>query len=107
MLRNEDDLYDLSDEQEENNETVFSEYDLTSSPNDFNIKTLFDFISSGIVKIPGFQRNYVWDIKRASKLIESIILGIPIPQIFLYQESKNKFVVIDGQQRYMTIYYFI
>lgn len=88
-------------------ETVFTEYDLTASPNDFNIKTLFDFISSGIVKVPGFQRNYVWDIGRASKLIESIILGIPIPQIFLYQKQKNRFIVIDGQQRYMTVYYFM
>lgn len=85
----------------------FTEYDISASPNDFNIKTLFDFIGSGVVKIPGFQRNYVWDIKRASKLIESIIIGIPIPQIFLYEEAKNKFTVIDGQQRYMTIYYFM
>jgi len=85
----------------------FTEYDISASPNDFNIKTLFDFIESRIVKIPGFQRNYVWDIQRASKLIESIIIGIPIPQIFLYEEAKNKFLVIDGQQRYMTIYYYM
>ncbi len=96
---------------EEESETVedvsFTEYDISASPNDFNIKTLYDFIGSGVVKIPGFQRNYVWDIKRASKLVESIIIGIPIPQIFLYEEAKNSFLVIDGQQRYMTIYYFI
>ncbi len=85
----------------------FREYEISASPNDFNIKTLNDFIGSGIVKIPGFQRNYVWDIKRASKLIESIIIGIPIPQIFLYEENKNKFIVIDGQQRYMSIFYFM
>jgi uncharacterized protein with ParB-like and HNH nuclease domain len=105
-LINEDTSYEEYTEENED-EAVFTEYDLTASPNDFNIRTLYDFISSGIVKIPGFQRNYVWDIKRASKLIESIILGIPIPQIFLYQEDKNRFIVIDGQQRYMTIYYFI
>lgn len=97
----EDDLIDSSED------ISFTEYDISASPNDFNIKTLFDFIKSGVVKIPGFQRNYVWDIKRASKLIESIIIGIPIPQIFLYEEAKNKFTVIDGQQRYMTIYYFM
>lgn len=97
----EDDLVDSSED------ISFTEYDISASPNDFNIKTLFDFIKSGVVKIPGFQRNYVWDIKRASKLIESIIMGIPIPQIFLYEEAKNKFTVIDGQQRYMTIYYFM
>lgn len=99
---------DQEDDVNESSEDIsFTEYDISASPNDFNIKTLFDFIGSGVVKIPGFQRNYVWDIKRASKLIESIIIGIPIPQIFLYEEAKNKFVVIDGQQRYMTIYYFM
>jgi uncharacterized protein with ParB-like and HNH nuclease domain len=87
-------------------ESPIGEYDLTASPNDFNINTLFDFITKGVVKIPGFQRNYVWDIKRASKLIESIILGLPIPQIFLYEEARNRFLVIDGQQRLMSIYYF-
>lgn len=97
----EDDLLESSED------VSFTEYDISASPNDFNIKTLFDFIGSGVVKIPGFQRNYVWDIKRASKLIESILIGIPIPQIFLYEEAKNRFTVIDGQQRYMTIYYFM
>ncbi|MGV0026376.1 DUF262 domain-containing protein [Phormidesmis priestleyi] len=84
-----------------------NEYEITTSANDFNIKTMYDFIKSGAINIPGFQRNYVWDIKRASKLIESIIIGLPIPQIFLYQESRNKFLVIDGQQRLMSLYYFI
>jgi uncharacterized protein with ParB-like and HNH nuclease domain len=69
--------------------------------------TIFSFIESGAILIPGFQRNYVWDIKRASKLIESIILGLPIPQLFLYEEKRNSFLVIDGQQRLMTIFYFI
>ncbi len=59
----EDDLNDSSED------ISFTEYEISASPNDFNIKTLFDFIGSGVVKIPGFQRNYVWDIKRASKLI--------------------------------------
>ena len=44
--------------------------------------------------------------KQASRLIESILIGLPIPQIFLYQEAKNSFLVIDGQQRLMSIYYF-
>src|SRR5438034_7027552 len=69
-----------------------SEYDLVASPNDFNVKTIFDFISQGVVKIPGFQRNYVWDIKRASMLIESLMMGLPIPQIFLYEEARNSFL---------------
>ena len=47
----------------------FIDYDITATPNDFNLTTLFNFIEAGALVIPGFQRNYVWDIKRASKLI--------------------------------------
>ncbi|MBI3133650.1 MAG: DUF262 domain-containing protein [Bacteroidetes bacterium] len=94
------------DSDPQDSDTSFTEYEISASPNDFNIRTLYDFINSGIVKIPGFQRNYVWDIKRASKLIESLLIGIPIPQIFLYEQAKNNFLVIDGQQRYFTIYFF-
>jgi uncharacterized protein with ParB-like and HNH nuclease domain len=105
---------DMSDEEtwfddyaDDEDEAQIDEYDITASPNDFNVLTLFSFIESGAVKIPGFQRNYVWDRVRASKLIESLIMGIPVPQLFLYEQSRNKFLVIDGQQRLMTIYYFI
>lgn len=94
-------------EEDEEDDLPVREYEITASPNDFNVLTIFNFIESGAVKIPGFQRNYVWDIKRASKLIESLIIGLPIPQIFLYEESKNTFLVIDGQQRLMSVYYFL
>lgn len=96
--------YDDSPEEES---YTINEYEITTSPNDFNTRTMYDFMESGAIKIPAFQRNYVWDIKRASKLIESIIIGLPIPQIFLYEESRNSFLVIDGQQRLMSIFYFI
>ncbi len=107
VLINENDRDWLDEEEAEDAGYPISEYDLTSTPNDFNIMTIFSFIESGAVKIPAFQRNYVWDIKRASKLIESIIIGLPIPQIFLYEEARNSFLVMDGQQRLMSIYYFI
>ncbi|OQK30611.1 DUF262 domain-containing protein [Vibrio parahaemolyticus] len=83
-----------------------NDFQLTTTPNDFNISTIISFISSKVFKIPAFQRHYVWDIKRASKLIESLLIGLPIPQIFLYESDKNEFLVIDGQQRLMTLYYF-
>lgn len=83
------------------------EYDITVSPNDFNVTTLYNFVDSGAVAIPGFQRNYVWDLRRASRLIESLVLGLPVPQLFLYEQQRNKFLVIDGQQRLMSIYYFV
>lgn len=83
------------------------EYDITVSPNDFNVMTLYSFVESGAVQIPGFQRNFVWDLRHASRLIESLILGLPIPQLFLYEQQRNQFLVIDGQQRLMSIYYFV
>lgn len=82
-------------------------YELTAVPNDFNTITMVNFIESNVFDIPDFQRNYVWDKKRASRLIESAILGIPIPQVFLYEHATNKFLVVDGQQRLMSIYYFV
>jgi uncharacterized protein with ParB-like and HNH nuclease domain len=92
---------------QEDNGYPLNEFQLTTTPNDFNILTIISFIESKIFKIPSFQRNYVWDLKRASKLIESLLIGLPIPQIFLYESGRNEFLVIDGQQRLMTIYYFL
>ena len=97
----------FEDYAEDADELQVEEYDITVSPNDFNVITLNSFVESGAVRIPGFQRNFVWDLGRASKLIESLILGLPVPQLFLYEQEKNKFLVIDGQQRLMSIYYFI
>lgn len=97
----------FDDDADGGSEASFKDYDITSAPNDFNIRTIVDFVNSGAVKIPGFQRNYVWDLKRASRLIESILIGLPIPQIFLYEEGKNSFLVVDGQQRLMSIFYFV
>ncbi len=98
---------DIIEDSEEDHEPPIDQFDIVSSPNDFNVITIVNFIQSGVVKIPGFQRNFVWDIKRASKLVESILIGLPIPQTFLYEQERNKFLVIDGQQRLMSIYYFV
>ena len=106
----ENELYDSGvDPESETDDTSYpiTEFDIVSSPNDFNTKTLVDFIDSNVVVIPDFQRNYVWDIKRASRLIESLVVGLPVPQVFLYERGRDEFVLIDGQQRLMSIYYFV
>lgn len=96
----------LEKDSQEEGEVEVLEYDLVASPNDWNFSTIVSFIESGAMKIPSFQRNYVWDRKRASKLIESLLIGLPVPQVFLYEESRNNFLVIDGQQRLLTLYFF-
>lgn len=99
--------FDFDDYADKADELWVKEYDITAVPNDFNVLTLQSFMESGVVGIPGFQRNFVWDLGRSSKLIESLILGLPVPQIFLYEQARNKLLVIDGQQRLMSIYYFV
>jgi len=82
------------------------EYDITSSANDFNVLTITSYIETGAIILPPYQRNYTWDKRRASKLIESLIIGLPVPQVFLYEEARNRFAILDGQQRLMSIYFF-
>lgn len=84
-----------------------AQYDISVIPNDFNVLTINSLLEKNVITMPSFQRNYVWDRKRASKFIESLIIGLPVPQIFLYQLDRNKYSVIDGQQRLMSIYFFI
>lgn len=53
---------------------------------------------------PDFQRGFVWDITKASRLIESILLDIPLPVIYLSQEKDGREYVIDGQQRLTSFF---
>ena len=107
MVQTAEHIQTMDESRIEEERELFQKYDITSSPNDFNVKTIVDFIEQGIFRIPVFQRNYVWDLSHASRLIESLILGLPIPQLFLYEQDRNRFLVIDGQQRLMSIYYFL
>ena len=56
---------------------------------------------------PNFQRQYVWDDRLASRLVESILLNVPIPPCYLSENSENELDVIDGQQRIYSIYRFV
>lgn len=53
---------------------------------------------------PEWQRNYVWDVSRASKLIESFLLDIPVPVIYLAKNDNSKYEVIDGLQRLTSVF---
>lgn len=52
---------------------------------------------------PDFQRYFRWTNRQRSRLIESILLGIPIPSIFVYQTNDGKWEIVDGLQRVSTI----
>ena len=61
------------------------------------------FSSDRFILQPKFQRRITWDTKKRSKLIESFIMNIPVPPVFLYEEDFSTYVVMDGLQRISAI----
>ncbi len=57
--------------------------------------------------VPEYQREFVWDEKRQSKFIESLIIGLPIPYIFLAENKDGRFEIVDGSQRIRTLAAFL
>jgi uncharacterized protein with ParB-like and HNH nuclease domain len=56
---------------------------------------------------PELQRKYVWDKTEASRFIDSLLLGLPVPSIFLAKTIDEKLLIIDGYQRIMTVYDYV
>jgi len=92
---------DIVDEDEEPD--VFVPYDITSYPSDLSLQVLYDQFKSGDVSIPKFQRGFVWSMRQSSMLIESFLVGLPVPPVFFYVDDQNRNIVIDGQQRIRSI----
>jgi Protein of unknown function DUF262 len=88
-------------------EEAYVEYDITSYPSDYTIDVLHQMKDRGDIVIPEYQRKYVWKIEQASLLVESFLLGLPVPPLFLYVRDDNKAEVIDGQQRLLSMMYFL
>ncbi|UIJ72995.1 DUF262 domain-containing protein [Aurantimonas sp. HBX-1] len=82
-------------------------YDIASYPSDLTISVLKDMWDKENIIIPQFQRNYVWTIKQASSLVESFLLGLPVPQAFFFVDEDQNNLVIDGQQRITSLIYYL
>jgi Protein of unknown function DUF262 len=84
-----------------------AEYEISTYPADFTLEILHQKWKAGDIEVPRFQRQFVWKQPQASKLIESFLVGLPVPAVFLYTERKSqKYLVIDGQQRLKSVFYF-
>lgn len=82
-------------------------YDVTSYGSDPEVEGLVNRIRKGNIIIPPFQRDYVWRLPEASKFIESLLLGLPVPSVFFANDPQtNNQLVIDGQQRLKTLLFF-
>lgn len=75
---------------------------------DLPVETLHTWVKRGKLNLqPDFQRYFVWNKSKASRLIESLLLDIPIPVIYVAEEQNNTYSVVDGQQRLTSICEFI
>lgn len=89
---------------------VLRERNIRALPCDRTIKDICDKIEKGRINVQAeFQRGYVWknDINVKSRLIESVLLQVPIPTIYTAEEDDGSEVVIDGQQRLLTFLDFL
>ncbi len=83
-------------------------YDISSYGIDFDVEGLYRRLKRAEIFVPSFQRSYVWSLEEASRFIESLLLGLPVPGIFLARdEVSGKLLVIDGQQRLKSLMFFL
>lgn len=98
---------EIDDSLDEIDEVVPFKYSITSYGADYPVDGLVKRIAQEDILIPKFQRGYVWSLKEASRFVESLLLGLPVPSIFLSKESESqKLLVIDGQQRLQSLRYY-
>lgn len=100
-----DDFSNVIDDDDNEDESGSAElYTISSFGVDHTVEGLVKRLRSNQYYIPKFQRKYVWSLIDASKFVESLLLGLPVPGIFLYKETDSqKHLVIDGQQRLKSL----
>ena len=104
-----DDDTDLSvaegvDDDTEKESTSKGPYTIRSYGADYTVDSLVKRMDTGAFIIPEFQRRFIWSLTHASRFIESLLMGLPVPGIFLYKRPEDgKQLVIDGQQRLKTL----
>ena len=111
----EDGVLDVDPDQE----VVKSSYEITSYGADYPVDGLIKRLSQEDIVVPsfdpkfdgsdeveGFQRRFVWTRPQMDKFVESLLLGLPVPGIFLVRDRTNKLLVLDGQQRLRTLHAF-
>lgn len=99
-----DQVIDVEDNEDSSSPQI---YGITSYGADYDVEGLVKRLRRGDIFIPPFQRDYVWNQAEASRLVESLLLGLPVPGVFLAKENdSNKLSVIDGQQRLKSLFFF-
>jgi hypothetical protein len=102
----EDNIFEIEDEVNDSysNDDL---YNINSWGADLSFRELITMYDEEELLKPELQRYYVWEKPEASRFIESILLGLPVPSIFLANTKNDKKLIIDGYQRIMTVYDFV
>lgn len=101
---------DVIDHIPEEDQDFYSDDDLFSISSwgaDLSFRELIARYDDDELLKPELQRKYVWDKAEASRFIESLLLGLPVPSIFLAKAEEEKMLIVDGYQRIMTVYDFV
>ena len=82
-------------------------FEITSYGADYDVEGMVKRLQRKDIIIPFFQRSFVWSLNESARFIESLLLGLPVPGVFLATEKDtNRLLVIDGQQRLKTLQFF-
>ncbi|WP_281633073.1 DUF262 domain-containing protein [Flavobacterium luteolum] len=95
-------------EDDQNDEDVYPYKNINIARDTLSAFQLYRKYKNGIIKLdPEFQREGVWNPKQKSELIESIIIGIPLPILYIKENKDGNWILIDGRQRLSTIFDFM
>ncbi|NQT45874.1 MAG: DUF262 domain-containing protein [Candidatus Omnitrophica bacterium] len=107
MVKKQNNEEELDFEIQEIEDEASIRYDIATYPSDFTLNGIVEMWRNGDITIPEYQREFVWTIRQASLLIDSFLMGLPVPPVFFYIDDENRNLVIDGQQRILsTIFFF-
>ena len=82
-------------------------FNISSFGTDISFRELISMYDEGDLEKPELQRKYVWQKLEASRFIDSILLGLPVPSIFLAKTNDERRLIVDGYQRIMTVYDYV
>ncbi|EOU8286860.1 DUF262 domain-containing protein [Escherichia coli] len=109
VLQNEtlDDTIEIIEDERDDSYSNDDLYNINSWGADLSFRELITMYEEDELQKPELQRNYVWDKVEASRFIDSLLLGLPVPSIFLANTSDENKLIIDGFQRIMTVYDYV
>lgn len=94
----------LAEDESDEPDAPRARYEITYYGVDFDVRGLVARLQEGEIAIPPWQRDFVWTTKISSAFIESLLLGLPVPGIFLARDPNTKvFYIVDGQQRLRSL----